>query len=80
MVYFCFSPTYQIPSSSEEKLFKSPFKTISYGKNSVIFSSIQSWNNAQQKLESSKTLPSAKIKQSITDEILKCIVFKRHIS
>ena len=47
-----------------------PFKTISYGKNSVISSSIQSWNNAQQKLGSLKTLPSAKIKQLMTDEVL----------
>ena len=34
-------------------------------------SSIQSWNNAQQKLGSLKTRPSAKIKKLITDEILK---------
>ena len=61
MVYFCLS-SYQT-SSSTKKLFKPPFKTISYGKNSVIASSIQSWNNAQQKLGSLKTLPSAKIKQ-----------------
>ena len=52
-----------------KKLFKLPFK--SYGKNSVIFSSIQSWNNAQQKLGSLKILPSAKIKQLIIDEFLK---------
>ena len=58
-------------SSTKEKLFKPPFKTISYGKNSVISSSIQSWNNAQQKPGSLKTLPSAKIEQLITDEILK---------
>ena len=61
--------SYQISSSTKEKLFKPPFKTISYGKNSVIASSIQSWNNAQQKLGSVKTLPSAKIKQLITDEV-----------
>ena len=48
-----------------------PFKTFSYGKNSVISSSIQSWNNAQQKPGSLKTLPSAKIKQLIIYEILK---------
>ena len=34
-------------------------------------SSIQSWNNAQQKLGSLKTLPSAKIKKLMTDEVLK---------
>ena len=57
---------YQTSSLTKEKLFKPPFKTISYGKNYVISSSIQSWNNAQQKLGSSKTLPSAKIKQLIS--------------
>ena len=62
---------YQTSSSTKEKLFNPPFKTISYGKNSAISSSIQSWNNAQQKLESLKTLPSAKIKQLVIDEILK---------
>ena len=54
---------YQLSSSTKEK--------ISYGKNSVIASSIQSWNNAQQKLGSLKTLPSTKIKKLITDEVLK---------
>ena len=34
-------------------------------------SSIQSWNNAQQKLGSLKTLLSTKIKKLITDEVLK---------
>ena len=43
---------YQTSGSTKEKLFK-PFHTISYGKN-VISSSIQSWNNAQQKLGSLK--------------------------
>ena len=57
---------YQTSSLTKEKLFKPPFKTISYGKNYVISSSIQSWNNAQQKLGSSKTLPSSKIKQLIS--------------
>ena len=42
-----------------------------YDKNYVIASFIQSWNNTQQKLGSLKTLPSAKIKQLITDEVLK---------
>ena len=37
----------------------------------LLSSSIQSWNNARQKLGSLKTLPSAKIKKLITDEILK---------
>ena len=32
--------SYQTSSSTKEKLFKPPFKTISYGKNSVIASSI----------------------------------------
>ena len=36
--------TYQTSSSTKEKLFKPPF--ICYGKNSVISSSVQSWNNA----------------------------------
>ena len=45
--------------------------SISYGKKSFSASSIQSWNNAQQKLGSLKTLPSAKIKQLIADEVLK---------
>ena len=63
--------TYQKYSSTKEKNFKPPFKTISCGKNSVISSSSQSWNNSQQKLGSLKTLPSVKIKQLITDEILK---------
>ena len=63
--------TYQTCSSTKEKCFKPPLKTISCGKNSVIPSSIHSWNNAQQKLGSLKTLPTAKIKQLITDEILK---------
>ena len=53
--------SYQTSSSTKEKLFKPSFKTISYGKTSVVASSIQSWNNAQQKLGSLKTLPSAKI-------------------
>ena len=48
-----------------------PHQTISYSKNSIKSSSIQSWNNAQQKLRSLKTLPSTKIKQLIADEILK---------
>ena len=66
--------SYQTSSSTKEKLFKPPFKTISYGKNSVVASSIQSWNKAQQKLGSLKTLPSAKIIKLITDEVLKyCI-------
>ena len=47
------------------------YQTISYSKNSIKSSSIQSWNNAQQKLRSLKTLPSTKIKQLIADEILK---------
>ena len=63
--------TYQTSSSTEEKLFKPPCKTISYGKNSVTSSSFQSWNNAQQKLGLLKVLPTAKIKQLITNEILK---------
>ena len=67
----CISNLQLTSSSTKEKLFKPPFKTISYGKNSVIASSIQSWNNAQQKLGSLKTLPSAKIKKLITDEVLK---------
>ena len=41
---------YQTASLTKEKLFKPPFKTIFHGKNSVISSSIQSWNNAQQKI------------------------------
>ena len=61
----------QTSSSTKEKLFKPPFKTISYGKNCVIANSIQSWNNTQQKLGSLKTLPFAKIKQLITDKVLK---------
>ena len=61
--------SYQTSSSTKEKLFKPPFKTIPSGKNFVIASSIQSWNNAQQKLGSLKTLPSAKIKQLITDKV-----------
>ena len=61
---------YRTSSSTKENPSKPPFKTISYGKNSVISSSIQSWNNAQQKLGSLKTLPSAKIKQLMTDEVL----------
>ena len=52
-----------------KKNFLNPHLRLSYGKNSVIASSIQSWNNAQQKLGSVKTLPSAKIKQLITDEV-----------
>ena len=60
--------TYQTSSLTKEKLFQPPFKTISSGKNSVISNSIQSWNNAQQKLGSLKTLPSAKIKQLIIGE------------
>ena len=63
--------SYQTSNLTKEKLFKPPFKTISYGKNSVIASSIQSWNNTQQNLGSLKTLPSAKIKKLITDEVLK---------
>ena len=63
---------YQTSSLTKEKLFKPPFKTMSYCKKSVISSSIQSWNNAQQKLGSLETLFSAKIKQLITHEILKC--------
>ena len=63
--------SYQTSSSTKEELFKPPFKTISYGKNSFVASSIQSWNNTQQKLGSLKTLPSAKIKKLITDEVLK---------
>ena len=47
--------TYQTSSLTKEKLFTAPFMTISYGKNSVISSSIQSWNNVQQKLGSLKT-------------------------
>ena len=39
--------TSQTCSFTKEKLFKLTFKTISYGKNSVISSSIQSWNNVQ---------------------------------
>ena len=58
-------------SSTKEKLFEPSVKTISYGKNSVIATPIPSWNNAQQKLASLKTLPSAKIKQLITNEVLK---------
>ena len=60
-----------ISSSTKENFFKSPFNIISYGKNSVISSSIQSWNNAQSKLGLLKTFPSANIKQLIADEILK---------
>ena len=63
--------SYQTSSSTNKKLFKPPFKTISHGKNSVVASSIQSWNNAQQKLGSLKTLLSTKIKKLITDEVLK---------
>ena len=37
----------------------------------LLSSSILSWNNAREKLGSLKTLPSAKIKKLITDEILK---------
>ena len=44
--------SYPTSSSTKEKPLKPPFKTISYGKNSVVESSIQSWNNAQQKLGS----------------------------
>ena len=82
-------PTYETSSLTKEKLFKPPFRTISYAKNSVIHSIIhsvihfmvkiqvkillyiQSWCNAQQKLGLLKTLPSAKVKQLITDKILK---------
>ena len=63
--------SYQISSLTKEKLKKPPFKTISYDKNSVLLSSIQSWNNAQQKLGLLKTLPFAKINQLITVKILK---------
>ena len=59
---------YQTSNLTKEKLFQLTFKTISSGKNSVISNSIQSWNNAQQKLGSLKTLPSAKIKQLIIGE------------
>ena len=52
--------SYQTSSSTKEKLFKPSFKTTSYV---IIASSIQSWNNAQQKPGSLKTLSSAKIKQ-----------------
>ena len=62
----------QTSSLTKEKLFKPPFKTMSYCKKSVISSSIQSWNNAKQKLGSLETLFSAKINQLITHEILKC--------
>ena len=63
--------SYQTSSSIKEKHLKPRFKTLSYGKSSVIASSIQSWNNTQQKLGSLKALPSTKIKQLITDEVLK---------
>ena len=62
-------PTYQ--TLTKQKLLYPPFKTIPYGKSFVISSSMQPWNNAQQKLGSLKTLPSVKTKQLITDEILK---------
>ena len=45
---------YQTSSLTKEKLFKPPFKTIFHGKNSVISSPIQSWNNVQQKIGSLK--------------------------
>ena len=51
-------------------IFEPKFKIISYGKKSVIFGSIQSCHNTQQKPGSLKTFPSAK-KKLITDEILK---------
>ena len=63
--------TYRSSSWTKEKLFKPLFKTIFFGKKSVIFSDIQSLNKAKQKLESLKTLPSAKIKQLIIDENIK---------
>ena len=55
--------TYQTSSLTKGINFKPPFKTISYSKYSVKSNIIQSRNNAQQKLGSLKTLPSAKIKQ-----------------
>ena len=51
------------------------FKIISYGKKSVIFGSIHSYHNTQQKPGSFKNFPSAKTKL-ITDEILKVHFFK----
>ena len=51
--------------------YQTPYNPSKKGKNSVISSSIQSWNNTQQKLKSLKTLSSAKIKQFIANGILK---------
>lgn len=60
--------SYQGYSLAKEKFFKPPFKTISYSKNSVISSAIQSWDNVQQKLGLSKTLSPSKFKWLISDE------------
>ena len=62
--------SYQTSSSTKEKLFKPLFNTI-YGKNSDIASSIQSWDHIQQRLGSLKSLSSAKIRQLITNEVVK---------
>ena len=55
---------YNTVSSSTDKLFKSLYRTDSYGKNSVIVSTINCWNKTQNILEghSLKSLYPAKIK------------------
>ena len=64
---------YNTSWSSNDKLQKYSYRTNTYGKNSIIISAIESWNNSQNNLKtiSLRLLTSSKIKLLLTSEYFK---------
>ena len=63
---------YNTSWSSDDKLQKYSYRTNTYGKNSIIISVIESWNNSQNNLKISlRLLTPSKIKLPLSNEFLK---------
>ena len=64
---------YNTSLSSNDKLQKYSYRTNTYGKNSIIISAIESWNNSQNNLNtiSLRLLTPSKIKLLLSNEYLK---------
>ena len=64
---------YNTSWSSDDKLQKYSYRTNTYRKNSIIISTIESWNNSQNNLKtiSLRLLTSSKIKLLLTSEYFK---------
>ena len=72
LIFYSEIHSYHTVSSSTDKLFKSSYRTDTYGKNAIIVSAINCWNKIQNTLggEPLKSLHPAKVKNIFTQRCI----------